>query len=672
MRKRSKVRVNLLIILVVALLMGVFNFPLILNKPIEGVNAKWQQSIPTIPEVPFRLGLDLQGGAHLVYEADMSGVDSDQRGEAIEGARDVLARRVDPNGLYEALVQINSSNDNYRIIVELAGVHEDQIAELIKNIGEAPLLEFKELNNEPERELNAEERKELNDFNRDARATAQKALQKALSGADFSEVATEFTQNDLERENGGSIGFIGRNFVVSEVYEAAKATKANRVYSKLIEQDKGYNIIKVNEIKEEGTEVKANHLLICYKGADGCTQELSKEDAYKKIEELKETATTENFVDLAKENSTEPGANETGGSLGWFASGTMVKEFDEVVFAMGIHEVSDIVETNFGYHLIYKVDERPIELFDVSRIFINKKVETDILPAVDPWSNTELTGAQLKNAQVLFDQNTSIPQVAITFDSEGKELFGQITERNIGKPVAIFLDGYPISTPTVNEAIRDGEAVITGSFTLDEAQTLSRGLDQGALPVPLKLMSQQTVGASLGAESLQKSLWAGLIGLILVALFMIGYYRLPGLLAVIALIIYGVVISFIFKTIPVTLTLSGIAGFILSIGMAVDANVLIFERLKEELRSGKPLGSAIDEGFNRAWTAIRDGNVSTLITCFILAWFGTSMIQGFAITLGLGVLLSMFSAIIVTRMLLKLFINPDKQKKRMWLFGVKK
>jgi preprotein translocase subunit SecD len=262
----------------------------------------------------------------------------------------------------------------------------------------------------------------------------------------------------------------------------------------------------------------------------------------------------------------------------------------------------------------------------------------------------------------------------LEFNDEGKTLFAEITKRNVGKPVAIYLDNSPISVPRVNEPITDGRAVISGNFSIQDAKLLAQRLNAGALPVPVQLVSQQTVGATLGGESLKQSLFAGMIGLIAVAFFMILFYRLPGLFAVVALLIYGVIVLFLFKYIPVTLTLSGIAGFLLSIGMAVDANVLIFERMKEEVRDGKPLDLSIQEGFKRAWSSIRDGNLSTLITCFILAWFGTSMIRGFAITLSVGILVSMFSAIVITRQFLKVFVTPKNQGKLkvLWLFGVKK
>jgi len=260
--------------------------------------------------------------------------------------------------------------------------------------------------------------------------------------------------------------------------------------------------------------------------------------------------------------------------------------------------------------------------------------------------------------------------ISIEFNGEGKKLFGEITERNVGQPLAIFLDGFIISAPRVNEPIRDGKAIISGDFTIDEAKDLSMRLNAGALPVPIDLVSQNTIGPTLGKLSVEKSFLAGIIGLILVCIFMIIFYRLPGVLAAFALIIYAMVALALFKLIPVTLTLAGIAGFILSVGMAVDANVLIFERIKEELRSGKTLGSSIDSGFKHAWTSIRDSNLSTIITCVILAWFGVGIIKGFAITLGLGVLLSMFSAIFITRTFLQI-LNIKWVRKRIWLYGIK-
>lgn len=227
----------------------------------------------------------------------------------------------------------------------------------------------------------------------------------------------------------------------------------------------------------------------------------------------------------------------------------------------------------------------------------------------------------------------------------------------MGEPIAIFLDGSPISVPTVQTEITDGRAIISGNFNIQEARLLSQRLNAGALPVPINLVSQQSVGATLGAETLAKSVKAGAVAIVLVMIFMLIYYRLPGLLSIISLSLYIALTLALFKIIGVTMTLAGIGGFVLSIGMAVDANVLIFERLKEELRGGKSLKAAVEEGFLRAWTSIRDGNISTLITCALLIWFGSSFVQGFAMTLAIGILISMFTAITITRLMLR-FVVP--------------
>ena len=283
------------------------------------------------------------------------------------------------------------------------------------------------------------------------------------------------------------------------------------------------------------------------------------------------------------------------------------------------------------------------------------------------FNPTGLSGKNLTRATVVFQQQgVGSPQVSLEFDDEGRKLFAEITERSVGKRVAIMIDGVIISAPVVQEKITEGNAVITGNFTVDEAKELARNLNQGALPVPISLVSRQTVGATLGQESVQKSLVAGIIGLMAVAVFMIGFYRFPGLLATASLLIYAVIALAIFKLIPVTLTLAGVAGFIMSIGMAVDANVLIFERLREELREGKDLSLAIENGFRGAWSSIRDSNISSIITCIILYAFGSSLVKGFALTLGIGVVVSMFTAITVTRTFLRLSSTKLSRKHLSW------
>lgn len=288
--------------------------------------------------------------------------------------------------------------------------------------------------------------------------------------------------------------------------------------------------------------------------------------------------------------------------------------------------------------------------------------------------STELTGRYLKRASVEFNPTTQEPTILLQFDDTGTKLFLDITKNNIGKSVAIFLDGAVISTPVVREVIPDGQAVISGNFTPAEAKTLVGRLNSGALPVPITLLSTQTIGATLGGTALYAGVKAAVVGFLLVALFLILWYRLPGLVAAIALCIFISIILALFKLMPVTLTAAGIAGFIISIGIAVDANVLIFERVKEELRGGKTIHAAVTAGFSRAWLAIRDSNISNIITALILFWFGTSLIKGFALTLGMGVLVSLFSAITVTRIFLRalLFIGEGKVARFLLSSGLSK
>ncbi len=275
----------------------------------------------------------------------------------------------------------------------------------------------------------------------------------------------------------------------------------------------------------------------------------------------------------------------------------------------------------------------------------------------EAFEDTGLTGRYLKSAALEFagqgsGQLSNEPIVSIVFDQTGAELFEEITRANTGRGLAIFLDGELLSAPRINEAITGGSAIISGGFDPDEARALAQNLNFGALPVPIELQSTQTIGASLGAEVLGKGINAGVFGLALVVLFMVVWYRLPGVVAAIALAIYIVSMLALFQLIPVTLTAAGLAGFILSIGMAVDANVLVFERMKEEYRAGKTSREAARIGFSRAWSAIRDGNVTSILSAIILFWFGTSIVKGFALVFGLGVVISMLTALSVTRTLL--------------------
>lgn len=265
-----------------------------------------------------------------------------------------------------------------------------------------------------------------------------------------------------------------------------------------------------------------------------------------------------------------------------------------------------------------------------------------------PFKPTGLTGQYLSSATLQFDENNQ-PTVGLKFNEEGAKMFEKITGENVGKRIAIFLDGEMIQSPVVNQKISGGQAVISGSFTPIEARNLVNNLNHGALPVPITPISTDVIGPTLGVEAVHAGLMAGLIGLLAISVLLIIWYRIPGFLATITLGIYGIGMLVLFKLIPVTLTSAGIAGFIISLGMAVDANILIFERMREEMHSGKSIPEAIRDGFDRAWNAIRDGNVSSIISAVALFALGTTMIKGFAMTFGIGVIISMLAVVIVTR-----------------------
>lgn len=287
----------------------------------------------------------------------------------------------------------------------------------------------------------------------------------------------------------------------------------------------------------------------------------------------------------------------------------------------------------------------------------NVRIDGEAVSDADPYIDTGLTGRYLESAALEFagghgGQLSNEPVVSVRFTSEGATLFEQITRDNTGEFLAIFLDGELMSAPRINEPISGGQAIISGGFSAEEARELARNLSFGALPVPITLQSTQTIDATLGAEVIQKGLVAALAGIIFIFTFLILWYRVPGIVAATALLGYVVMMLALFQYIPVTLTAAGLAGFILSLGMAVDANVLVFERMKEEYRRGASSHDAARVGFSKAWSAIRDGNITSLISAIILFWFGTSLVKGFALVFGLGIVISMLSALVVTRTLL--------------------
>ncbi len=340
-----------------------------------------------------------------------------------------------------------------------------------------------------------------------------------------------------------------------------------------------------------------------------------------------------------------------------------------IVDLPGITDVKQAIEMIGQTPVLEFKTEAPKDTPQTVKVGKDGKVDIGSIDLSQQFIATELTGRYLQKATLEFDQNTREPKVSLQFNAEGTKLFAKITKENIGKMVAIYLDGAPVSTPVVREEIPNGQAVISGNFTPNEAKLLVGRLNSGALPVPITLLSTQTIGATLGESAVNAGVKAAIIGFLLITLFLIFWYRLPGLIAVLALCFYTAVLLSIFKLLPVTLTAAGIGGFIISLGMAVDANVLIFERMKEEIKNGHNINDGIHAGFSRAWTSVRDSNTSSIITSIILFWLGTPLIKGFALTFGLGVLVSMFSAITVSRIFLFALSIKQTNKFTRFLFS---
>jgi len=566
MLPRTKIYLTTVGIIVIAVIAGLWTWP-------KGPD--WPKK-----EMKLHLGLDLAGGAELVFQADLKDTPLLDKADSLDGARDVIERRVNALGVSEPEVYTTKGD---RIVVELPGIAD--VKQAVQKIGETPVLEFKE-QSQPET-LSAEEKQQAEVYNQTAQTKAAEILKNLIGQTDeeFAKVAQEISEDPGSKEKGGDLGFAQAGMFVPEFEEVLfNQLKDGETYPELVKTQFGYHIIRRIESR--------------------CVNE--KED--NKVTPCPEI----NQTDLSAVED-QPAVNP------------------------------DIKQEARGRHILIQIKS------------------TEIRPPAEVWRNTNLSGKQLKRADVKFDPQTGMPIVGLIFNKQGGDLFAEITGRNVDKVVAIFLDNEIISAPRVNEKIEGGEAVISGSFSAIEARDLAKRLNAGALPVPIQLIAEQQIGASLGKIAVQKSFLAAILGLVLILIFMSVYYRASGLIASLALIIYSLISIAIFKLIPITLTLSGVAGFIMSIGMAVDANVLIFERMKEEQKLGKTRCASIDEGFRRAWPSIRDSNVSTLLTCFILIWFGTSLIKGFAFTLSIGILVSMFSAIIITKTLLKLFVMEKER-----------
>ncbi len=456
-----------------------------------------------------------------------------------------------------------------------------------------------------------------------------------------------------------------------------------------------------------GQEMTASHILIQYKGSERADASVTrtKEQAKILIEDIKKRlGNGGDFVAIAKKESDGP-SKAAGGSIGVIKPGVMPQAFETAAFALKQDQLSDIVETPFGFHIVradkalsttsaqvtydllrLKSDQpaatallEKIEKGEVTRME-NQIVLRGLFFSLEPtgWKDTDLNGQRFRTASVTADPTTNIPVVQIQFDEKGGLLFQELTKRNVGKRIAIFVGGDLVSAPNVQNEIIGGTAVITGSRTFEEARTLAQDLNTGAIPAPIYLAGQSTVEATLGATALQQSIFAAAVGFMILCIFMILIYRVLGVVAALALLTYVVLLVASTK-LPlllisrqyVVLTLAGIAGIILSMGMAVDANVLAFERVKEELKKGKMLKTAVETGFKKAWPSVRDGNFSTLITCAILFTIGTSIIRGFAVTLSIGIFISLFTAIIVSRWLCRIIAHSPLAE-RLELFGVKK
>ena len=635
------------------------------------------------------LGLDLQGGTQLDYRIDLRSVnernaDDDDSNDVVvrdivEGVRATLERRVNGLGVSEPNIYTSDMAGEKHIIVELAGIKDVEEAKAI--VGKTIQLEFKEPKTEEDPDALA-----------NIQAAASETLKKALDAPD------DFVTLGRNTESGdGKISFAtDKEGWESELAinhkEKLPTMKVGEVYNELVENSgdfmidengqirerKGFLILKLDNVetrdKTEKTdgEVRASHILIAYEGAGSASEDItrSKEEAQTIANEVlaEVQADPDNFAELAKKYSDGP-SGPNGGDLNFFGKGQMVPEFESAAYAMEVGDVSDVVETQFGFHIIKVTDKKePVEETVKEKYYTYSEILYDTTP--DPWKATGLDGAHFKYASVTYDQLGS-PQVAIQFDDKGAAMFEALTERLVQQQLAIFVGGELISAPRVNQKIVGGQAVITGVGSLQKALQLANDLNTGAIDAPIILSGQHTISASLGENALQFSLYAGLIGLILLAIFIILYYRLLGLFAVLALMIYSIIIIFILHTTGIVMTLAGIAGIILSIGMAVDANILIFERTKEELAEGNSYIASITTGFERAWSSIRDSNVSSLITCVILWFFGNSIIRGFALMLGLGIVISMFTAINVTRAFLKT-LQGSRYAKSKGLLGVKK
>ncbi len=688
-------------VIAIALIAGVFSVPSSWIAQIAGSDSSIVQRLENFK---ITLGLDLAGGTELDYKIDLTDAltqnnDDDPTNDVSindisESVRDSLERRVNPAGIGEIIVKRSQINNEEHILIQMppssnveqakSDAEKDNRLEFYAEDPGAIVGKRLEIAEWLTTDINAEN-------------WEQKAPEYVVQrGALLESFGPVFLDEMEDAELGKKLATLAPGEVLQEIVDTTiqPSFTVNESGELTIEGSpfprNMLGIARLTAVTEEDKEsttpakATARHILIAHPEAMRAPEELpyaSKEEAQAKAEEiLQQIKDGADFAELAKEFSTGPSA-ESGGDLGEFEPGSMVGPFNDAVFALETPQlIEEVIETDFGFHII---DVQAVQK-ELTAVQPTKKVTYELLSWNKDditWSETELGGGQLEIARVGYDQVGS-PLVDLRFDSEGGRLFAQITEQlaaqqcnNTNCRLGIKVGGEWISLPYVSEKISGRNAQITGSFTYEEAKELSDGLNLGAIDAPVILSGQTTIQAELGADQLNKSIKAAVLGLAATILFMILIYRIPGIVAAIALLLYSALFITLLKVWPtslggpIVLTLAGAAGIALSIGLAVDGNILIFERLKEELRRGRTLSQAIDLGFERAWTAIRDSNLTTLITCIILFSLGSSVVKGFAITLIVGTLLSMFTAVTISRNLLRLLILiPGMQNPN--LFGV--
>jgi len=740
-------------IALIALILGFYDLP-------PSVQTKLVPFTPdSLKTTSMQLGLDLQGGSQLDYKIDLRDVPEKYQKDIIDGVMNVITKRVNGLGVSEPNIYVSNLPGEKHIIVELAENAQITQADTDKylNVGkkEAEKKMADKLTPDEKKKVSLEKAKEtvgktiqlefkekkdaIDPKEKDlVKEKALTALNEIKGGQNFEVVAQEESLINPEKVKYNKPDYQTEDQLPSKIKDVLAKLKVGEFTKELVEtggtftmddtgnavEDTGLGIVKLVDKQEEKLdkkEVAVSHILIAYKGSKKADASVTRtqDEASKLAEEIKtKLQAGEDFAKLAKEYSDDKSNKDTGGVLDGpvKGDGTYAYDFEQAALKLTKKdEISSVTKTEFGFHIIKANDVK------TSVNQTKYKYESLVYSTLpDSWQNTDLTGKYFVHADVQLD-NFYQPYIAIQFNDEGAKLFETLTAKNVGKPIAIFVGGTKISSPKVDEKISGGKAVIKGTFTSEEAKDLARNLNTGAIPAPILLSGEYTIGATLGEEALNQSMFAGLIGLLLIMGFMIFMYRLPGIFASVALLVYISILLFVLKSqLPmwlaliisigafiflltkvinskdsgwekfisfvlsclafffltfllrggIVMTLAGIAGVIMSIGVAVDANVLIFERLKEELKLGKTFNAALEAGFDRAWAAIRDSNFSTLITCAILFYFGSSMVKGFAMNLAIGIVISMFTAITITKTLLKTVVGKEITQ-NLKLFGVK-